>query len=246
MSEPTESRDVQAPESDPGFDLQPDVERLHRPISREPSDPIEGREPAPWFFKAAVALALFWGGWYLGRYSGEFGLATHVAVGGRDAGTAASVREQTEAALADPVTAGQRIYANNCASCHQGAGEGVPGAFPPLDGSEWVNGTPETLALILLHGMQGPVEVAGQTYNGMMPAWKDLLKDEEIAAVATFLRQLGSNSAPPVPLEVVAALRTRHADRTTSWTSDEVLQAGSEDSAGPDQPSSETPPEGGA
>lgn len=245
MSETSGPDNAQVPQPGPGFDLQPDVERLHRPIRREPRDPIEGREPVPWFFTAAVALALFWGGWYLGRYSGEFGLATHVAVRGRDAGTAASVREQSEAAISDPVAAGQRIYANNCASCHQASGQGIPGAFPPLEGSEWVTGSPETLARILLHGLQGPVEVAGQSYNGMMPAWQELLKDEEIAAVATFLRQLGSNSAPPVAPELVTSLRTRHAARATHWTADEIVQAEAEADTGPEQPASATP-DGGA
>ena len=66
-----------------GVDLQPDVERIHRAIRREPRDPVEGREPVPWFLTAAVALALFWGGWYLGRFGGEFGTATHVAYAAR-------------------------------------------------------------------------------------------------------------------------------------------------------------------
>src|SRR5688500_11496772 len=78
------------PEAGRGVDLQPDVERIHRAIRREPHDPVEGREPAPWFFVAAVALALFWGGWYLGRYGGDFGLATHVAFAARQPGIAAS------------------------------------------------------------------------------------------------------------------------------------------------------------
>jgi mono/diheme cytochrome c family protein len=223
------------PEAGQAFDLQPDVERLHRAIRREPRDPVEGREPVPWFFTAAVALALFWGGWYLGRHGGEFGLATHVALSGRDAGTVATVSAQSAAAIADPVAAGERIYANNCASCHQASGQGIPGAFPPVIESEWVTGAPETLTRILLHGLQGPIEVAGQVYNGAMPAWKDLLKDEEIAAVATYLRQLGANPAPAVPVQEVAALRARHAGRSEMWTVEELLQAeaavGAEDAA---------------
>lgn len=231
------------PEAGRAVDLQPDVERLHRPIRREPRDPVEGREPAPWFFKAAVALALFWGGWYLGRYGGEFGLATHVALAGRDPGTVASVSAQSAAAISDPVAAGQRVYANNCASCHQAAGQGMPGAFPPVVGSEWVTGDPETLVRILLHGLQGPVEVAGQTYNGAMPAWKDLLKDEEIAAVATYLRQWSPNSAPPVSMEQVSTLRARHSDRGAMWTVDELLEAGAAAQTAPADPDSE---DGGA
>ena len=82
------------PESGRGVDLQPDVERIHRAIAREPHDPIEGREPAPWFFVASIALALFWGGWYLGRYGGEFGLATHISEHGRERGIAGVTRRR--------------------------------------------------------------------------------------------------------------------------------------------------------
>lgn len=225
MNESQRPEQDPAPEAGRTFDLQPDVERLHRAIRREPRDPVEGREPVPWFFTAAVALALFWGGWYLGRHGGEFGLATHVALGGRDAGTVATVHAQSAAAIADPVAAGERIYANNCASCHQASGQGIPGAFPPVVPSEWVTGPSETLTRILLHGLQGPIEVAGQVYNGAMPAWKDLLKDEEIAAVATYLRQLGANSEGPVSADEVSMLRRTHGDRTAMWTADELIQA---------------------
>lgn len=227
MTERPPSLSDPTPEAGNRIDLQPDVERLHRTVVREPRDPVEGREPVPWFFTAAVALALFWGGWYLGKYGGEFGLATHVAMSGRDAGTVAAVHAQADAAITDPVAAGQRVYANHCASCHQASGQGIPGAFPPVVGAEWVTGSPETLARILLHGLQGPVEVAGQIYNGVMPAWRDVLRDEEIAAVATYLRQWESNSAPAVSVEQVSALRALHSDRTTMWTAEELKEAAS-------------------
>jgi mono/diheme cytochrome c family protein len=215
------------PEAGRGVDLQPDVERLHRAVRREPRDPVEGREPAPWFFVAAVALALFWGGWYLGRYGGEFGTATHVAFAARQPGIAASASAQAAAAIDDPVAAGRRVYEKQCTACHQATGRGVPGAFPPVVGSEWVTGAPETVARILLFGLQGPVQVAGATYNGAMPAWKDVLKDGEIAAVATYLRQWAPNAAPAVTAEQVAALRAAHADRSAAWTAAELERAGS-------------------
>ncbi|MGZ8376113.1 MAG: c-type cytochrome, partial [Gemmatirosa sp.] len=213
------------PEAGRGVDLQPDVERLHRAIRREPRDPVEGREPAPWFFIAAVALALFWGGWYLGRFGGEFGLATHVAFATRQPGIAASAEAQSAAAVSNPVEAGRRVYDKTCAGCHQGTGRGVPGAFPPMVGSEWVTGAPATVVRILLYGLQGPVQVAGATYEGAMPAWKDMLKDGEIAAVATYIRQMPPNAAPAVSVEQVAALRAAHADRTAAFTAAELRQA---------------------
>jgi mono/diheme cytochrome c family protein len=224
-----------------GVDLQPDVERIHRAIRREPRDPIEGREPAPWFFTAAVAMALFWGGWYLGTYGGEFGLATHVAFAARQPGIAAAAAGQAAAAAKDPLTAGRAVFNQNCQGCHQATGQGIPGAFPPIVGSEWVTGSAETVARILLHGLQGPVQVAGATYNGAMPAWKDVLKDEEIAAVATYIRQWKPNAAPPVPPETVAALRAATPSRTAAWSAAELKAAESSapaGGAGPDRPGS--------
>jgi mono/diheme cytochrome c family protein len=223
-----------------GVDLQPDVERIHRAIRREPSDPVEGHERPPWFFTAAIALALFWGGWYLGRFGGEFGLATHVAYAARQPGIAAAAAGQAAGAVSDPVAAGKAVYEKNCQVCHQPTGQGTPGVFPPLVGSEWVTGEPVTTARILLHGLQGPVEVAGTTYNGAMPAWKEVLQDEEIAAVATYIRQMEANEAAAVPSAVVTAVREADAARTTPWTAAELASAppvsapgaGAPDSAG--------------
>jgi mono/diheme cytochrome c family protein len=127
--------------------------------------------------------------------------------------------------VSDPVAAGEATYQKNCSSCHQATGKGVTGAFPPVVGSEWVTGPSETLVRILLHGLQGPVQVAGVTYNGAMPAWKDVLKDEEIAAVATYIRQWAPNAAPAVPPAEVTALRDAHADRAAAWTADELRAA---------------------
>lgn len=208
-----------------GLDYGRSVERIHRAIAREPRDPIEGREAPPWFMWVVVAIALFWGGWYLGRYAPEFGVRTHTALGGRDASTTFEVARQAATAVNDPVAAGEAVYSKHCSSCHQTTLLGLPGAFPPLVASEWVTGAPKTVVRILLHGLQGPIEVAGATYNGLMPAWRQLLKDEEVAAVATYIRQAGTNAAPPVAPEVVRSLREADAARTTSWTAPELRAA---------------------
>lgn len=204
-------------------DLQPDVERLHRAILREPTDPVEGREPMPWWFIATIALALFWGGWYLGRYGGEFSTRTHLAFGGgRQSEIAQAAAGAVTAASQNPVQQGERIFLNNCQSCHQANALGIPGAFPPLVGSEWVTTNAVIPINIVLHGLQGAVTVAGGTYNGAMPAWKDVLKDEEIAAVLTYLRQMKPNAAPAVAGDSVAAQRKALAERTKAWTASEL------------------------
>lgn len=81
---------------------------------------------------------------------------------------------------------GERTY-SNCASCHQAQGQGVPGAFPPLAGHipDLYNaeGGREYIINVVLYGLQGQIEVKGQTYNGVMNAWGGQLSDEEVAAV---------------------------------------------------------------
>ncbi|MGE0158662.1 MAG: cytochrome c [Gemmatimonadales bacterium] len=205
--------------------IEPDVERIHRPIFREPPDPEEGREPAPWWLWIASAIVLFWGGWYLGRYGGTFGTATHVAFGEPSELAREEAAEAEAAALADPVAAGENIYARQCQPCHQTTGDGMPGAFPPLRGSEWVTGEPEIVARILLGGLQGPISVAGRTFDGVMPAWRDVLSDAEIAAVATYIRQWTPNDAPPVDPAIVAGVREETAERgATPWSVDELRE----------------------
>jgi mono/diheme cytochrome c family protein len=127
--------------------------------------------------------------------------------------------------VSNPVEAGKRVFDKNCVGCHQATGQGIPGAFPPLVGSEWVTGPPETVVRILLFGLQGPVQVRGATFNGAMPAWKDVLKDEEIAAVATYIREWAPNAAPAVPADQVAAQRKALAGRTAPWTAAELTSA---------------------
>ncbi len=211
---------------EPGMhDFEPDVELLHRPIFREPRDPIEGREPVPWWLWTAAALALFWGGWYLGRLGGNFGLDTHLAYAPLERYVAEEATARYGGAAADPIAAGQRVYISRCQACHQASGLGVPGAFPPIIGSEWVVGPPEIPTLIVVHGLQGPVEVAGNLYVGAMPGWGTMLSDAEIAGVVSYIRQWESNDAPPVDAGFVARLREATRDRTEPWRIEELTAA---------------------
>ena len=117
---------------------------------------------------------------------------------------------------------GKVVYSTTCAACHQATGEGVEGTYPPLAGSEIVNGDEAKLVRIVLHGLTGPVEVAGETYSGMMPPWGGVLKDPEIAAVLTYVRGAWGNKAAPVTVSKVAAIRAATASRTTPWTAAEL------------------------
>jgi cytochrome c oxidase subunit 2 len=91
---------------------------------------------------------------------------------------------------------GEKVYAANCAACHQANGKGVPGTFPALDGSPMVNGPKEPQINIVLNG------------KGGMPPWKGVLSDTDIAAVITYTRNSWSNKPQEnivQPAEVLAA-----------------------------------------
>ncbi len=103
---------------------------------------------------------------------------------------------------------GQEAY-TLCAGCHTPTGQGLPPAFPPLAGSEWVLGPKENIIKMMFRGLQGPIEVKGQEYNGVMaPNVAMLQTDEKIAAVLTFIRNSWGNEASAVTVEEVAALRS--------------------------------------
>lgn len=94
---------------------------------------------------------------------------------------------------------GSAVFAANCAACHQGGGQGIPGAFPPLAGNAQnlleADGGREYLIDAVVHGVQGAIEVDGQTYNGVMPAWPQL-SDAEIAAVLNHVVTSWGNELP--------------------------------------------------
>ena len=124
---------------------------------------------------------------------------------------------------------GKALFAGEavCFSCHGPDGSGVTALGPPLDGSEWVTGKPETLINIMLHGMTGPVTVAGQKYTptadmpslGMNP----MFTDQKIADVATYVRNEWSNKAPAVTPALVKKQREATKSRTGKpWTEPEL------------------------
>jgi mono/diheme cytochrome c family protein len=125
------------------------------------------------------------------------------------------------ATAAGPSSPGEATYQTVCAACHQANGQGLPGAFPPLAGSEWVNGDPETMIRIVLAGLSGPVEVKGATFNQLMPPPPGL-DDEKIAQVITYVRANFTNKASEVKKEQVAALRAESTSRAKPWTAAEL------------------------
>ncbi len=116
---------------------------------------------------------------------------------------------------------GLAVYNRTCIACHGPDGKGVPGAFPPLDGSTWPVGDPSIPIRILLLGLQGPIEVSGQKFENIMPPHTDL-KDDEIADVLTYVRQSWSNDASAVSADLVKQTRAKYMSRGKPWTAAEL------------------------
>lgn len=121
-------------------------------------------------------------------------------------------------------TAGEQVY-QRCVTCHQADGQGLPGAFPPLAGSEFATAAnPAVPIRILLHGLQGPVTVKGQQFNSVMPAYGTgvEMSDQEIADVLTYVRQSWGNSASAVTPQDVAKERAAPRKATGPVTAEEL------------------------
>lgn len=101
---------------------------------------------------------------------------------------------------------GEKVYKTNCASCHQANGQGLPGTFPPIAGSEYAKGPAAKHIKSVLNGVTGKITVLGKTYNGVMPPWKQL-SDVDLAAVITYERTNWGNKGSAVTPAQVKALR---------------------------------------
>lgn len=102
---------------------------------------------------------------------------------------------------------GKKIYEQQCASCHQSNGKGLPGTFPPMKGDPVVTESdPQRHVEIVLNGLEGKT-IEGTSYSSKMPAFGDKLSDAEVAAVVNHERTSWGNDAPTVTKQEVAEIR---------------------------------------
>lgn len=196
--------------------MKPQSDTVNQQQERENAEPEERIRPVP-LVAVAVTLAMVLFGVVYIFISEPFGNAL---LGDRR--TMADLSGPVPAA-AGAVVDGKAVFAAQCAACHQATGKGLPGVFPPLDGSEWVQGDTRTLANILLHGITGEISVAGSIYNGAMPSFQQL-GDAELAAVASYIRSAWSNKAQPLPVELLGQER-KTSTRKTPFEGGAALKA---------------------
>jgi mono/diheme cytochrome c family protein len=213
---PREQKDFRT--SDLGEEM--NVAAVHDSILREQADPEDGYEPIPLWLVTVIMVVVFWAGLYLAYNSGGFKSEVFDPTLVSWTGGGAPV----DAGPPDPMVLGRRVFTQNCVVCHQSTGLGVAGQFPPLVDSEWVlaggwHGDNHLVKLIL-HGLQGVIEVKGNIYNNAMPAQN--LSDAQISAVLTYIRNEWGNSAPSISEEFVARIREETAGRSEPWTQPEL------------------------
>jgi mono/diheme cytochrome c family protein len=193
----------------------------NQPMRTAPdSDVSETAGTVPIWLIVAMFMLLYWGAIYFEEHGGWFSAKVYAPY--------VSAKQVEEFAPGGGGIDGGAVFAARCAVCHQATGQGMPGQFPPLAGSDWVNEKePGRMIRIVLNGLTGPITVSQKPFNGTMVPWASL-PDEEIAAVITFVRQnkQWGNSASAVTPEQVAAVRKKleAEGRSSNFTPDELLK----------------------
>jgi mono/diheme cytochrome c family protein len=208
-----------------------DEQNLHGALMRENDDPANGTSPIPIFILLLSVALCVWAVFYLNKFDGYFSRDAYAL----DFDPNAEV-VVVQVSLYDR---GAKVFQAQCIACHQGTGLGIPGVYPPLAGSEWVTGHQETIARILINGLNGPITVAGNEFNGSMPSFGPSglnLKPLEIAGVLTYIRQEWGNNASEVTEATIKGYMEQYGSRGTPWTAEEVV-----DDLGPEPVAEATP-----
>jgi nitrite reductase (NO-forming) len=164
------------------------------------------------FNKGALAIMKVDGPEDKALYSGKE--LDSVYLGDRAQPNMAAVTAATKAAASgnltveDQIKAGQALFAGTCSVCHQANGAGLPGVFPPLAKSDYLNASPQRAITTVLQGLNGKVTVNGQEYNSVMPSMNQL-NDDEIANILTYTLNSWENKGGRISAEEVKALRAK-------------------------------------
>ena len=132
--------------------------------------------------------------------------------------------------LASSVANGKGVFMTTCFVCHQVTGLGIPGAFPPFDGSEWVNGDVKRLVAIVIKGYAGPITVKGQSFNNLLLAvdmqFPQLKDNAKLADVLNFIRNSWSNkNSVAVTPEIIQKVRDEFQTRAEPWNAADIEKA---------------------
>ncbi len=116
----------------------------------------------------------------------------------------------------------------HCITCHQADGKGLPNLYPPLTNKEWL-ADDERLIKIVLKGLWGPMKVGDKAFDptkGVPPmtGFSALLKDEEVAAVLTYVRQSFGNDLDPIKADAVAKVRKATDSKASFYLVEDLMK----------------------
>ena len=192
-----------------------EVQKIHAQLMREKEEPREGFAAPPMIILFMCMFLCLWAGAELTKSSANFRWDAYDPNSNANSGSGAATPY-------DPIAKGKRVF-NYCITCHQTSGEGLPGIYPPLKGSDWVGKSPEVVVRIVLKGLSGDITVNGNHYNQVMSPFSNL-SDKEIAAVLSYVRNSWGNSYPIIEESQVAAIREAVGSRSASYTPAELLE----------------------
>lgn len=141
-------------------------------------------------------------------FGGQIALETYnPSTSAQDVGNKAKVDtvDVAELSLEEKLASGKTIYSQRCLACHQATGAGIPNAFPPLAGSDYLNEDVKRAIEVVQHGLSGEITVNGQVYNSVMPPQN--LSDQEVASVLTYIYHNWGNNKTEVTTKMVDDLR---------------------------------------
>lgn len=194
-----------------------------------PAEYSAAKDPVvPIWLIVVLFMLVYWGAVYFDEHGGGFEPKVYTPY-------ASAQQLKTYQVGGPPPLAelGEAVYNRpTCVTCHQGNGQGQPGTFPPLAGSDFVNDKePGRIIRIVLQGFQGSgLVVSGKPFptTGQMVPWH-ALSDDDIAAVITYVRQAWGNKAPPVTPERVRAVRAKVPVSHPPFTPDEIMKVSPSD-----------------
>ncbi len=111
----------------------------------------------------------------------------------------------------DGRTNGLKLFRTICGACHGADGSGIADLAPPLKNSEYVNGSVNRLAAIILHGISGPLHVNGQLYqlNNDMPGLLNNtdISDQDVVDIVQYLQNAFAVNMQRINAATVKKLR---------------------------------------
>ena len=188
--------------------------KSHAALNDEKHPPTIGFLRAPLIFVFVFGCLVFVCSIQLAKTTNEFGLHPKKET------VKLTDEQREERRIERKIDSGKKLFALNCALCHQANGEGLPGQFPPLAGSKWATTDPGLITNIVLKGLKGEIEVKGTTW-GTNPAQYMVplpLSDQEIANITTYVRQAWKNKASEITEEEVSDFRAKSTNQVDQWT----------------------------